>query len=224
MKNAGIPISNFLKSIDEIFSNIDTPISISTGATAAIGTHSIIGYKSIDSKKNRETNTEVKPVLPPASIPAVLSKYVVALLVPRSAPIIVPAESATIARSKLRGIFPFLSILNIPAFLPVPINIPIVSNKSDIVIVNIVIKRINIPLLIVSKPVKSNLNSVGVISGINLKVEKSGNLVTPSGIPIIVLNSIPFKYAAFFFLTSNIAVNTSPSTDTNTAGFNKFDN
>ena len=38
------------------------------------------------------------------------------------------------------GIFPSLSILKIPDFFPVPINVPIVSNKSEITNVNIVIK------------------------------------------------------------------------------------
>ena len=59
-------------------------------------------------------------------------------------------------------------ILNIPDFLPVPIKVPIVSNKSDITKVNIVINIVTNPAFAVNKPLKSNFNKVGLIDGIKV--------------------------------------------------------
>ena len=80
---------------------------------------------------------------------------------------ILDTESNKIAFSNFFGILPSLSNLNIPDFLPVPINVPIVSNKSDITSVNIVIIATTIPLSIVNNPLKSNFKNVGSIDGIN---------------------------------------------------------
>ena len=74
------------QSIFTIFSIIDKPTNINTGAIADIGTQATIGAKNNDRIKNNAANTAVNPVLPPASIPTLLSTYVVTLLVPRSEP------------------------------------------------------------------------------------------------------------------------------------------
>ena len=46
-------------------------------------------------------------------------------------------------------------------------NVPIVSNKSDITNVNIVIITTTRPALAVNRPLKSNFRNVGSIEGIN---------------------------------------------------------
>ena len=53
---------------------MEIPITIKTGAIAAIGIIETIGAKKIVNKKKNATNTDVRPVLPPDSIPTVLSK------------------------------------------------------------------------------------------------------------------------------------------------------
>ena len=150
-----------------ILSTIDNPTKINIGAIAAIGTQATIGARKIDRPKQIAADTAVSPVLPPASIPTLLSTYVVTLLVPRRDPTIVVDESQIRALSKFFGMFPSSSILNIPDSLPVPINVPIVSNKSDITNVNIVIITTIIPAFAVNNPWKSNCKNVGFIDGIN---------------------------------------------------------
>ena len=70
------------------------PTMTSTPAVAALGTAETIGAKKIDSAKKHETNTEVRPVRPPAAMPADDSTYVVVFDVPQIAPIYVATESA----------------------------------------------------------------------------------------------------------------------------------
>ena len=88
--------------------------------------------------------------------------------------------------------FPSLSILKIPDFFPVPINVPIVSNKSEITNVNIVIITTTIPALALSNPPKSSFRKVGSIDGISLYSAKFGNCVTPNANPTIVVRIIDF--------------------------------
>lgn len=166
IKNVGIEINAFFQFILIIFSNIDSPTNINIGAIADIGTQATKGDKKIDRKKQIEANNAVNPVLPPDSIPTLLSTYVVTLLVPNKAPNIVVNESNIKPFSKFLDILPFLSILKIPAFFPVPINVPIVSNKSEITNVNIVINTTISPDLALINPIKSNLKKVGSIDGI----------------------------------------------------------
>ena len=128
MKNAGMEINIFFQSILIIFSNIDRPTNINIGAIADIGTQATKGARNIDKKKQIEANIAVNPVLPPTSIPTLLSTYEVTLLVPNRAPKTVDIESHIIAFSNFFDILPFSSNLKILAFLPVPINVPIVSN------------------------------------------------------------------------------------------------
>ena len=65
------------QSILATFSIIDSPTKIRIGAIAAIGTHDTIGAKNKDRPKHIAADTAVNPVLPPASIPTLLSTYVV---------------------------------------------------------------------------------------------------------------------------------------------------
>ena len=168
VKNAGIAINLSNQSILDTFSIIDIPTKINIGAIAAIGTMLTIGAKNNEIPKHNAADTAVNPVLPPASIPTLLSTYVVTLLVPNIEPITVVAESHISAFSKFGGISPFLSNLNIPDSFPVPINVPMVSNKSDITSVKIVIIITIKPVLPFISPRKSNLKKVGSIDGIKL--------------------------------------------------------
>ena len=166
-KNAGIEIKTSFQSILTIFSIIDKPTNIRIGAIADIGTMATIGAKKSDNPKHIAADTAVRPVLPPASIPTLLSTYVVTFDEPSIAAKIVADESHTKALSKFFGISPFSSNLKIPDFFPVPINVPIVSNKSDITKVNIVINITTNPALAVNNPTKSVFINVGAIDGIN---------------------------------------------------------
>ena len=103
MKNAGIAIILSIQSIFVTFSIIEIPTNISIGAIAAIGTIFTIGARNNDIAKHNAADTAVNPVLPPCSIPTLLSTYVVTLLVPNSAPIDVERESHTNALSKFLG-------------------------------------------------------------------------------------------------------------------------
>ena len=165
IKNAGIAIDMFFQSIEPMFSIIEMPIIIRIGATATVGTILMIGDINKARKKNKATNKEVSPVFPPASIPAVLSRYVVTLLVPSRDPNTVPVESAIKAFSNFLGNLFSLVILNIPDFFPVPIKIPIESNKSDIHKVKIVINITSIDDLVLNNPMKSKCIKVGVSDG-----------------------------------------------------------
>lgn len=165
MKKEGMAISTSFQSILMIFSIMDKPTKIKIGAIAAIGTQATNGAKNKEMPKHKAADTAVKPVLPPTSIPILLSIKVVTLLVPRREPMIVVVESQIKAFSRFLGIFPSLSILNIPDFLPVPIKVPIVSNKSEITKVNMVINTTIRPDLAVNRPVKSNFKKVGSMDG-----------------------------------------------------------
>ena len=80
-KNAGIANAIFLKSILPIFSIIETPTNINTGATAAMGTHFIKGSSISETINPIAVNTDVSSVLTPASILLLLSTYVFTLIV-----------------------------------------------------------------------------------------------------------------------------------------------
>ena len=76
IKNAGIATIMSFQSIFKILVIIDIPINIRIGAVATVGTHWTIGAKNSDNKKKIAADTAVKPVLPPVSIPTLLSTYV----------------------------------------------------------------------------------------------------------------------------------------------------
>ena len=85
---------------------------------------------------------EVKPVLPPISIPAVLSKYALHVGVPVNELNIAAEESTIIISLNLLG---YPSSFSKFALFDIPIIVPTVSNISIKVNVNI----INIPFVIV---------------------------------------------------------------------------
>ncbi len=98
-KNAGIASS---KSSQLILVNDDiiiTPTIIKTGDVAADGTIPAIGAINIQAMNNNAVTTLVKPVRPPAPIPAALSTYVVVFDVPKIAPTDVAIASANKALS-----------------------------------------------------------------------------------------------------------------------------
>jgi len=98
-KNAGIASSRLSHWISLKEASIITPTTIRAGEEAAAGTMATTGAKKALSAKRIATTTEVRPVRPPAPIPAALSTYVVVLEVPKRAPIEVAMESANNALS-----------------------------------------------------------------------------------------------------------------------------
>ena len=91
-----------LKSVHSISLNEESiiiPTITSAGAVAADGTALTNVDRNALSMKQIDTTTLVRPVLPPAPIPAALSTYVVVLDVPKIAPIEVAVASANRALS-----------------------------------------------------------------------------------------------------------------------------
>ena len=106
---------------------IIAPITINAGAVAYAGIAIKTSEKKTPSKNKKPTTTAVNPVLPPSSIPEADSMYVVTVLVPMTAPIVVPAASAIKASSAFSSSsFSF----TFPAILPTPYRVPAVSNIS----------------------------------------------------------------------------------------------
>ena len=145
-KNAGTAISKLAQSISLKDDTIKIPTIIKAGAVAWAGTKLITGDKKAAKTKQMAVTTEVKPVRPPAPIPADDSTKVVVLEVPKIAPKIVPTESPNKARSILE-LKPELdsrarssSSEKIPERRPVPIKVPTVSKTSDKEKAKIVIK------------------------------------------------------------------------------------
>ena len=73
VKKAGIATAILSQSMLFTEPIIDAPIRINTGEIAAIGTDATIGATNSDKAKHNAANTAVNPVLPPTSIPALLS-------------------------------------------------------------------------------------------------------------------------------------------------------
>ena len=145
-KNAGTASLKSLQLISLKDDTIIIPTATSAGAVAAEGTALTKVAKNADNAKQIAVTTEVKPVRPPAAIPAALSTKVVVLDVPNKAPIEVAVASANKALSNL-DLNPELfsisfssSSLKIPLRRPVPIKVPIVSKVSEMLKAKIVIK------------------------------------------------------------------------------------
>ncbi len=85
-KKAGRASSKWLQSTSRNDETIMTPTIIKAGAVAA-GTIPINGKIRIERRKRTAVVTAVRPVRPPAEIPAADSTYVVVFEVPNSAPI-----------------------------------------------------------------------------------------------------------------------------------------
>ena len=71
VKKHGNATSRSDQSISLSEEHIIMPTMISTGAVAAVGTKPTIGVRNMESAKQRPVTIEVRPVLPPAAIPAV---------------------------------------------------------------------------------------------------------------------------------------------------------
>ncbi len=134
--NAGIASSRSVQftSLKEL--SIIMPTAISAGAVAQLGTALTSGAAKALSRKRIDVNTLVRPVRPPAAMPALDSTKVVTFDVPITEPIDVAHASANSARSILvEKPLPFESafsseISKMPLLEPVPISVPTVSNIS----------------------------------------------------------------------------------------------
>src|SRR5574344_980296 len=175
--------------------------------------------------KQIEVTTEVRPVLPPAPIPAADSTYVVVFDVPNIAPIDVAVASANNALSifdEKPGLFSkaFVSSSeNIPVLIPVPIKVPIVSNVSDIENANIVISTNGNFVWSVNNEGSPSLvnitpNVCGSSDKASLKPIVFAVVVTPKGIPIRAVNIIPIKILPLTFNKCSITVTNNPIKNT----------
>ena len=70
VKNAGMASSKSAHLMFLRFDNIITPTMIKIGAVACVGTIDTKGLKKLEIAKSTATTRAVKPVRPPASIPA----------------------------------------------------------------------------------------------------------------------------------------------------------
>lgn len=192
--NAGIPSVKSVKSIEETDFIIKNPTKISAGAVAAAGTSAKSGLKNSAKRNKTAVVTEASPVLPPAATPEELSTNDVTVEVPRHAPAAVPIASAKSAPFAFNT-FPSLS-LRFPCSAT-PRSVPIVSKRS----VKRKVKKItrNFPRTAKEKPfpfetipLKSKSKKYGA-EGAFTGEKSFGIAVTPNGIPIKVVITIPIK-------------------------------
>ena len=192
--NAGIPSVKSVKSIEETDFIIKNPTKISAGAVAAAGTSAKSGLKNSAKRNKTAVVTEASPVLPPAATPEELSTNDVTVEVPRHAPTAVPIASAKSAPFAFNT-FPSLS-LRFPCSAT-PRSVPIVSKRS----VKRKVKKItrNFPKTAKEKPfpfetipLKSKSKKYGA-EGAFTGEKSFGIAVTPNGIPIKVVITIPIK-------------------------------
>ena len=202
---AGIPSVGSENSIDFTDFIIKYPTKINAGAVAAAGIKAKIGFKNNAMRNKIPVVTEARPVFAPAATPEVDSTNEVTVEVPRQAPATVPIESASKAPLQLI-IFPSLSFKL--ACSATPIKVPSVSNIS--------VKR---NVIRTTKNFKdkafahSNLNKYGA-AGVANGLKFSGMLVTPNGIPIIVVTATPIRIEPGTFKMYKTIVIINPSTAT----------
>merc|ERR1712087_451329 len=91
--NAGKAFRISLQSTLLTESIMSAPTTTSAPPVAHGGMLAKIGLKNNDRKNNSPTTTAVRPILPPALIPAPLSMYAVVSVVPINDPIMVPMAS-----------------------------------------------------------------------------------------------------------------------------------
>src|SRR5690606_21944681 len=215
------------------------PTIINAGAVACPGTIATNGENKLVNKNIPATTTLVKPVRPPAAIPAALSTNVVVLDVPKTAPTDVAIASA----NKALSIFVLMPVLlskansssceKIPVFRPVPINVPIVSKTSDKLNAKIVIKtngrrdkspnKEAIPSDPKAAP-KVTPNSEKALPKEFAGFEIPDKSTIPIGIPRIVVATIPIKIAPRTFDTNKITVMINPNKAKRDPGLVKFTN
>ena len=175
---------------------IITPTRISTGAVAALGIDRKSGAKISATKKQIAVTNAVSPLRPPTLTPVALSAKVVTVLEPITAPRVV-AMASTKKACLRRGILP--SGVYIFALLHTPISVPIVSKRSRKSSVQTT-KSISVVKILLH----CILQKIGSIDGGVLITPCI--VVTPKGIPIIVINRMPISSAPLTFFTSRTAV------------------
>ena len=173
------------------------------------------------SAKQIAVTTEVRPVLPPAPIPAALSTKVVVLEVPKIAPIDVAVASANSALSILElKPLPLSSAFSsssekMPLRRPVPMKVPIVSNVSDILKAKIVMSTNGIREASANRDgspcdVKIAPNVDGNTATASEKLTVSVVVVTPNGMPMSVVRMIAIRMPPLTFFNVRITARTSP--------------
>ena len=126
-------------------------------------------------------------------MPVELSTKVVTVEVPSTVPAMVAMASAIRALSPL-GSLPSLS--SMPALLAVPMRVPTVSKQSQMAKVMMAVSRGKRPNCI--KPLKPSVNTapkVGARAPKPWNTMLSGKVVTPKGMPTMVVAMMPIKMA-----------------------------
>ena len=197
--------STFLKD-----GSIRMPTSTRTAPYADAGIMLMADANSALRAMHTATTRLVRPVRPPASIPAVDSTTVVVFEVPKIAPTDVAHESHRSARSSL-VLNPLLSTddssssLNRPLRLPVPMKVPMVSKVST---------RLKERMATIAEGIRTGSeNSDGSPSDVNItpnvpgswctdsvKDTESAALVRPAGIPMSVVTTRAMTMAPRTFL------------------------
>ena len=108
------------------------PTSTRAGAVASLGTTPTIGEMNIASRNSTPVTTLARPVRAPDDTPAADSMYVVLLDALMRPPNAAPTESTSRTRL-IPGSRPFAS--SQPAWPPMPTTVPMVSKKSESMIV-----------------------------------------------------------------------------------------
>lgn len=221
VKKAGMATA---KSAQSIFLNspiIMIPTMIKIGAVAADGTMDTNGDKTNMAKKPREVTTFVKPVRPPDATPVADSIKVVVFDVPTTPANVVVNVSTTKARSifelkelsATKASWSFFE--KIPVWFPIPINVPMASNKpvspmaKTVTTANDVLAQVDqsepIPFGPKAAP-KAFVKSAKAF-GNDVAADKCV-LVTPIGIPIkVVAINVIKNDAGTFLMTKKVKIN-----------------
>ena len=200
--NAGIDSAKSSRSISLIGDSMNRPTMTSTGVVAAAGIERNTGAKNNAITKHIAVAKAVRPVRPPCATPDALSTYVVVVLAPRQAPVIVAMASAMKALFS-PGMRPSFCI--IPALVHTPTSVPMVSNMSMKRNVNTTIS-----ISIVKIWWNSNLQNIGAMDGgVSMMPLK---FVMPIGIPMSAVARIPMSSEPGTFLITSTEVMIIPIT------------
>ena len=184
--------------------------------------------------KHRATTTLVRPVRPPAPMPAALSTKVVVLEVPKMAPMEVAVASAKRALSIL-DLKPLLvsrafssSALKMPLRRPVPMKVPMVSKVSDRLKEKMVMSTRGSLLMSENREPKPALVKMtpkveGRAAQASEKLTVLEVTVTPMGMPIRVVTMMPMRMAPLTFRTWRTTISTRPMRNSQKAGWFRVD-
>ena len=229
-KNAGTASAKFSQSISLNAEVIITPTTTSAGAVAAMGTALTKVARKALMAKQMATTTLVRPVRPPAPIPEALSTKVVVLEVPKIAPMEVAVASANRALSildlkpELVSMASSSSALKMPARRPVPMKVPMVSKVSEMLKAKMVISTRGSFARSVNRDgrpsaVKIAQKVVGRAAQASVKLTVSAVTVTPIGIPMMAVTTMPIRIAPFTLQTRSTMVRTRPIKNSQKAGW-----